>query len=88
MSAINTKNLEAKYDRAKSFYGKAKVRTIGDTKTLISYQTSVMRIQGGRLIRTAGQPQSMTTARHMREFAQQNGYPSMSKAELFELPTE
>ena len=87
MSAINTKNLEARYDHCKSFYGKAKVRTIGDTVTLISYQTPVMRIQGGRLIRTAGQPQSMTTARHMREFACQNGYPSMSSAELRELPT-
>jgi len=88
MSAITIKNLEAKYDRAKSFYGKAKVRTIGDTETLISYQTNVMRIQGGRLLRTPGQPQSMTTSRHMREFAQQHGYPAMSKKELMELPTK
>ena len=88
MSAINTKNLEARYDRAKSFYGKARVRTIGDTKTLISYDTNVMRVQGGKLIRTAGQPQSMTTARHMREFAQQNGFGYMTKAELFSLPTK
>lgn len=88
MAAISVKNLESKYDSAKSFYGKAKVRRIGDTVTLLSYETNVMRIQGGRLLRTAGQPQSATTARHMREFAQQNGYPRMSKAELLEIPTK
>lgn len=88
MSAITIKNLEARYDRCKSFYGKAQVRRIGDTETLISYDTNVMRIQSGRLIRTAGQPKSVTTARHMREFAQQHGYPAMSKKELMELPTK
>lgn len=84
----DTKNLEARYDRCKSFYGKARVRAERDGVTLISYNTSVMRIKGGRLIRTAGQPQSVTTARHMREFARQNGYGNMSSAELRELPTE
>lgn len=88
MAAVSVKNLEAMHDSAKSFYGKAKVRRIGDTVTLMSYETNVMRIQGGRLLRTAGQPQSVTTARHMREFAQQNGHPYMTMAELRKLPTK
>lgn len=88
MSAISIKNLEPVYDRAKSFYGKAKVRRIGDNESLISYSTNVMRIQGGRLLRTPGQPQSVTTSRHMCEFARQHGYPAMGKRELMELPTK
>ena len=88
MSAITVKNLEARYDRCKSFYGKAKVRRMGDTETLISYSTNVMRLDGdGNLTRAASQPQSMTTARHMREFALQHGFGKMSKGQLLELPT-
>ncbi len=87
-NAIATTNLEARYDGAKSFYGKAKVRRIGDSLTLISYTTSVMRLDGdGNLTRAASQPQSMTTARHMREFALQHGFGKMSKGQLLELPT-
>ena len=87
MAAINEKNLEARYDHAKSFYGKARVRWIGDSQTLVSYQTTVMRWDGETLTRLAGQPQSPTTARHMREWARQLGFPRMSAAELRELPT-
>lgn len=87
MAAISEKNLEVKYDYARSFYGKARVRQVGDSYALVSYQTTVMRWDGETLTRKAGQPQSPTTARHMREWAQQLGFPRMSAAELRELPT-
>lgn len=87
MAAINEKNLQVRFDSAKSFYGKARVRQVGDNYTLMSYQTAVMRWDGERLTRKAGQPQSQTTARHMREWAQQLGFPRMNAAELRELPT-
>lgn len=85
--AIGENALEAKFDSAKSFYGKARVKWIGNSQTLVSYQTDVMRFDGETLTRKAGQPQSPTTARHMREWAQQLGYPRMSAAELRKLPT-
>ncbi len=87
MAAINIIELKPIYDSAKSFYKKARVRSIGSSKTLVSYQTDVMRYDNGRLTRAASQPQSATTVRHMREWAQQLGYPRMSKAELLALPT-
>lgn len=88
MAAISIVNLEARYDSHKSFYGKARVRTIGDIKTLISYETPVLRFADGRLVRTPGQPQSATTSRHMCEFARQLGFPAMGKRDLMALPTE
>lgn len=75
------------YDSAKSFYGKAQVVVENGVKTLLSYGTEVMRCEDGNLVRTINQPQSNTTARHMREFARQCSFPWMSKAQLLELPT-
>ena len=53
---------------------------------LMSYTTKVMFLVGGKLYRKADQPQSNTTARHMREFAQLYDFPSMTKSELKQLP--
>ena len=53
---------------------------------LMSYTTDVMWLIGGELFRKAGQPQSNTTAKHMREFAMLYGFPRMTKSELAKLP--
>lgn len=53
---------------------------------LTSYTTVVAAYMWGKLYRTEGQPQSNTTAKHMREFAMLYGLPYMTKAELLKLP--
>lgn len=53
---------------------------------LMSYTTKVMYLISGELYRKADQPQSNTTARHMREFAMFYGFERMTKAELKRLP--
>ena len=91
MVKFNEYKLEPKFEGKKSYYGKAVVvcETDGNVciKTLTSYQTRVMRVEDGKLYRRQGQPCSATTARHMREFAQQEGFDWMSKSQMLELPT-
>ena len=53
---------------------------------LLSYATKVATFARGRMYRIDGQPQSNTTAKHMREFAMFYGLPYMTKAELLKLP--
>lgn len=53
---------------------------------LLSYGTKVATFVWGRMYRIEGQPQSNTTAKHMREFAMLYGLPYMTKAELKKLP--
>lgn len=53
---------------------------------LMSYATNVMWLIDGKLFRKADQPQSNTTARHMREFAMFYQFPYMTKAELKQIP--
>lgn len=64
--------LTARYDARKSFYGKAHVIDDGDSLTLMSYATRVMRVdRNGDVTVAFHQPCSQTTARHMREFSKQ-----------------
>lgn len=82
--------LECQYDSAQSFGGKAIVIR-DDTKLYLrSYETLVAMwdMETETLYRKQGQPQSNTTARHMREFAMQRGLPYMTKSQLKELPTK
>lgn len=73
--------LQAIYDRAKSFYGKAKVITENNgTIHLISYTTEVAIIKNGKLYIYGFY--SVTTLRHIREFIRQYGFKNGSKAEL------
>lgn len=82
-----TYELATVYDNAKSFYNKARVTRYDDgSMTLYSYNTAVAYFVNDELTKAFGQPQSNTTARHMREFARQLGLPWMSKAELTALP--
>lgn len=81
--------LQPQYDNAKSFYGKANVyRNDKGSIFLMSYETIVAEIideaispTGKRQINVFGW-YSMTTARHINEFAQQYGFNKMSKKEM------
>jgi len=70
-----------KYDRRKSFYGKARIveHENGD-KDLISYTTTVASIKNNILYVYGWF--SNTTARHINEFLQQNGFDPMTKKEM------
>lgn len=64
--------LTARYDARASFYGKAHVMELDAATVLISYETPVMQIdRNGNVSRLIDQPESQTTARHMREFSKQ-----------------
>ena len=54
---------------------------------LFSYGTKVATVMLPNAYREDEQPQSNTTAKHMREFFKLYGLPSMTKAELKKLPT-
>lgn len=70
------------YDARKDFYGKAIVSIdIDGTKRLTSYSTEVAKIEPGKPPVVNGW-YSATTARHINEFLQQNGYSKMTKREM------
>lgn len=70
---ISTTQLQSRYSKEKSFYGKAKVINYSNgDKTLRSYTTDVAEIKNGKL--TINGTYSDTTTRHIKEFAKQNGF--------------
>jgi len=79
-------DLEARFDRCASFYGKAKVVESEETynskgyKELWSYDTLVAKIEDGK-VEVYGWF-SVTTGRHINEFLKQNGFEKMSKFEM------
>lgn len=83
----NEYNLIPEYDRAKSFYGKAKVTVYPNgTKVLTSYKTEVAAIMPDGSFVRLWTGYSDTTKRHVNEFCLQNGLPGFSKAEWLRLP--
>lgn len=78
--------LAAEHDSALSFYNKAVVTATDGAKKLTSYKTDVAAVVGGKAYRIGEQPQSNTTARHMREFFIQEGFAYMTKKQLLALP--
>lgn len=82
--------LEPQHDTRKSFYNKAKVfRNSKGSILLMSYSTIVAEIvdeivEGERKVKVFGW-YSNTTARHINEFLQQNGFDKMSKKEMEEM---
>lgn len=83
--------LKPRFDRAKSFYKKANVyRDDKGNLLLMSYTTIVAEIQDA-IVTEDNKAKviihgwySMTTARHINEFLQQNGFEKMSKKEMEE----
>lgn len=74
--------LQPIFEPVKSYYGKAHVRqSFGPfPEELISYQTKVAEIANGRL--TVFGYFSQTTARHVKEFALQHGFPVYTGHEM------
>ena len=79
--------LKPQYDSAKSFYRKANVyRNDKGSILLMSYTTIVAEVTdevltGERKLKVFGW-YSMTTSRHINEFAQQYGFSRMNKKEM------
>ncbi len=81
--------LKPQFDSAKSFYRKANIyRNNKGSIFLMSYETIVAEIKDA-IATDTGEKQviihgwySMTTARHINEFLQQNGFNKMSKKEM------
>lgn len=65
--------LSARYDRRKSFYGKAKVIESHGCKILKSYDTDVCGIDENGNFHRYWSGESATTMRHVNEFLMQNG---------------
>jgi hypothetical protein len=72
--------LNANYDGRKSFYGKAQVEINNNIQRLYSYGTLVAEIVDGKLI--VRDTYSATTLRHIKEFAQQNGFFALNKQQI------
>lgn len=71
----------------KSYYGKATTRTENGETILTSYNTDVLKIDGGKVFRLwAGW--SSTTARHINDFLTQNGFARLTKKEWLSMPCE
>lgn len=67
------------YDRAKSFYGKAKVIEMDGETLLQSYDTTVCKIdKSGEFVRLWG-GYSVTTMRHINSFIEMFGIPGGGK---------
>lgn len=64
--------LSARYDRRKSFYGKAHVIELDDgTKQLQSYNTIVCQVDNNGQYSRLWDGNTQTTNRHIREFQRQ-----------------
>lgn len=74
------------YDGRKSFYGKARILTDGNSMTLLSYGTPILKIEGDvYTLFFRDEDLSNTTMRHLREFLRQAGLSyaaDKSKAEM------
>lgn len=86
---MKTYELQANHDRRKSFYKKAFV-TISDdgTKFLTSYETTVAAISPDGKLKRLWDGWSATTARHIDEFARQEGLQAIGKSKWLEIPVE
>ena len=75
------------HDGRKSFYGKAKIAVVGNTRALKSYETIVAAVnEAGEVFRIWG-GWSATTARHVDSFVRsETGKPGISKKEWLEMP--
>ena len=65
-------SLVPKHDSRASFYNKAKVQVDGNSETLISYDTPILKISNGKLeVLCDESALSATTMRHVKEFLMQ-----------------
>lgn len=75
------KTLDAIYDTANNFGGKAKIEVIKENhEVLWSYCTKVAEIVNGNVILHG--TYSPTTLRHIKEFFKQNGFKAETKKQI------
>lgn len=72
--------LKPRYDRAKSFYKKAKVKEFDGKKVLQSYSTDVAEITNG--VPFVRGTYSQTTTRHIKEFLRQQGFKADTSKQM------
>lgn len=78
--------LEPRYSSRKSFYGKAHVIFEDDgSYTLRSYDTDILNIKDEKFKKLTSY-WSMTTGRHIVEFAKQHNLPISNKKDFDNLP--
>lgn len=77
-------DLSTQHDSRQSFYGKARIDVSDDAQveTLISYNTPVARISGGKVELLPAWNTSATTLRHVKEFLKQHGFKAESSAQI------
>lgn len=75
--------LEPKFDKRKSFYGKAYVRYYdnGDS-VLLSYGTPVADVKNNKP--SVRMIHSQTTLRHIKEYLKQNGFEAKNKQQILD----
>lgn len=77
-------DLSTQHDSRQSFYGKARIDVSDDAQveTLISYNTPVARISGGKVELLPAWNTSATTLRHVKEFLKQHDFKAESSAQI------
>ncbi len=78
------KELKPIYEDRKSYYGKAKIYDVKDSKVLVSYSTPIAVYKDGELFKLQSNDSytlSWTTMRHLREFEKQMGCKVTYKTE-------
>ena len=84
----NTYYLKPEFDTAKSFYGKAVVIAEGDTLTLKSYNTNILKLDRTTntitFLTKNKEHFTLTTNRHINEFLKQThgNYESLTKKQI------
>ena len=88
MATFQTFDLDPRFDSRKSFYGKAKVVILAGVVTLKSYDTEILRVDTNNhtLVKLWG-GWSLTTGRHIIEFAKQYDLPISCKKDYAKLDT-
>lgn len=84
----DTYKLEPRFDRAKSFYGKAQVIETDDKIILESYRTQVCEITRNSNTAEILGFYSTTTLRHIKDFLYQHGFKISDKQGLYYMYTE
>lgn len=77
--------LKPMFDKAKSFYGKARTEVLGENKVLYSYVTKIAQIKNDKarvFLPHDTQTISATSLRHIKEFLKQNGFKAETKKQI------
>ena len=77
------RNLTVKYGNVKSYYGKARIKTDGESISLFSYDTFICKVKDGEIIQFSDNLShyTRTTMRHLNEFLQQVGIAPFTLSE-------